>query len=173
MRDVIATPRLDLVLLDVASLTALAEGRWADAATLTGIAIPAIEASGDTRNFIRRRDDIARAPAEAVWYLRAIVLRDTRVMVGRISFHGPPASGIAELGYSVHPAHRRHGIAREAAEAMMAWAAGRGVRRFQLSISPGNAASLRLAEQMRFERTGEQMDPEDGLEWVFEHGAFD
>lgn len=166
--DVIRTARLDLVPLTVPALDALIEARWADAAAITGVAIPAIEAAADTANFMRRRGDVTRAPGDAEWYLRAIVLRETRLMVGRISFHGPPEAGVAELGYNVHPAHRRRGVAREAAEAMMSWAVERGVHRMRLSISPDNAASLALAKSMGFVRTGEQMDPEDGLEWVFE-----
>ena len=36
------------------------------------------------------------------------------------------------------------------------------------SVSPDNQPSLNLIDQFGFERTGEQWDEEDGLEWVFE-----
>lgn len=167
--SVITTARTDLILLDAETLAALAGARWADAAARSGIAIPSIDAAGDVRNFARRRDDVLRAPADATWYLRAIVLRDTRLMAGRISFHGPPEDGVAELGYSVFPPLRRRGLAREAAEAMMAWAhREHGVGRFRLSIGDWNTPSLSMAAAMGFTRRGEQMDPEDGLEFVFE-----
>jgi RimJ/RimL family protein N-acetyltransferase len=42
------------------------------------------------------------------------------------------------------------------------------INRFLVSISPDNEPSLALAEKMGFQRIGEQMDPEDGLEYVFE-----
>jgi RimJ/RimL family protein N-acetyltransferase len=43
-----------------------------------------------------------------------------------------------------------------------------------LSVSPENAASLAVVRKLGFERTGERMDEEDGLEHVFElrrHGG--
>jgi ribosomal-protein-alanine N-acetyltransferase len=90
-------------------------------------------------------------------------------MIGHIGFHGPPENGSLEMGYSVFEPFRRQGIALEAALAMIAWAcAEHGIRRFILSISPNNGQSLALAEKMGFHRIGEQMDEEDGLEYVFE-----
>jgi ribosomal-protein-alanine N-acetyltransferase len=73
------------------------------------------------------------------------------------------------MGYTVMPDHRRRGYAVEAASGMMDWARRiHGVRRFRLSISPSNDPSLAMAAKMGFVRTGEQMDEEDGLEYVFE-----
>jgi RimJ/RimL family protein N-acetyltransferase len=42
------------------------------------------------------------------------------------------------------------------------------VRRVVASVRPDNVPSLGLIGQYGFERTGEQWDDEDGLEWVFE-----
>jgi RimJ/RimL family protein N-acetyltransferase len=41
------------------------------------------------------------------------------------------------------------------------------VRRFILSISPSNVASLGIAHQLGFVRIGEQMDDEDGIEDIY------
>ena len=66
-------------------------------------------------------------------------------------------------------AHRRRGYAYEAVLGMMRWAHGEhGIGRYRVSVSPENGPSLALAAKLGFERTGEQMDPEDGLEYVFE-----
>jgi RimJ/RimL family protein N-acetyltransferase len=91
-------------------------------------------------------------------------------MVGHIGFHGPPQTiGRAELGYSVVPDHRRRGYAIESARAMMDWAAlEHETRSFFVSIAPDNAPSLALATKLGFARVGEQIDEEDGLEYVFE-----
>ena len=91
-------------------------------------------------------------------------------MVGHIGFHGSPeAIGCAELGYTVMPNRRRQGYATEAATALMDWAAlEHGVHRFFVSISPGNASSLAMAAQLGFRQVGEQIDEEDGMEYVFE-----
>jgi len=107
------------------------------------------------------------------WLGRAIVLQETagdRRVIGSIGFHGPPDEhGRLEIGYSVDPAYRRRGYAIEAVRAMFEWALERhGVRRFIASVSPDNEPSLGLIRQFGFERVGEQLDPVDGLEYVFE-----
>jgi ribosomal-protein-alanine N-acetyltransferase len=43
-----------------------------------------------------------------------------------------------------------------------------GIRRFYLAVAPDNQPSLAIVRKLGFVRTGEQMDPEDGLEHVFE-----
>jgi ribosomal-protein-alanine N-acetyltransferase len=42
------------------------------------------------------------------------------------------------------------------------------VTAFRASVSPNNERSLHLIGKLGFECVGEQMDPEDGLELVFE-----
>ncbi|MEM7248266.1 MAG: GNAT family N-acetyltransferase [Acidobacteriota bacterium] len=117
------------------------------------------------------RDD----PALQEWLLRAIVLRETNEMVGHVGFHAPPGAGYleewapggVELGYTVFEHHRRRGYAREAIEAMMAWARQRaGVSRFVVSVTPANVASRQLADSLGFVKRGECMDPVDGMEEV-------
>jgi [ribosomal protein S5]-alanine N-acetyltransferase len=52
---------------------------------------------------------------------------------------------------------------------MMTWAEREhGVTNFFVAISPDNAASLAMAVRLGFIRVGEQMDEEEGLEYVFE-----
>jgi RimJ/RimL family protein N-acetyltransferase len=96
--------------------------------------------------------------------------RQDREMLGVINFHGRPnAQGQAELGYAVFEPYRRQGYASEAALAMMRWAHSRhGVRRFIVSISPANQASLAMADKLGFRLIATQMDDIDGEEHVFE-----
>lgn len=91
-------------------------------------------------------------------------------MIGHAGFHGPPeVIGRAEIGYTVMPEFRRRGFAQEAADGLMRWARREhGIERFFVSISPENAASLAMAARMGFKKVGEQIDEEDGLEYVFE-----
>lgn len=147
------------------------DGRATEAASIIGAVLPDTWPDADTRRRLTMRlEQMQARPADADWLLRAMVERDSRRVVGFINFHGPTdEAGRAELGYTVLEASRRRGYATEAVLGMMAWAhREHGVRRFLLSISPQNTPSLGLAGKLGFVRTGEQMDEEDGLEWMFE-----
>ena len=76
--------------------------------------------------------------------------------------------GRAELGYTVYQPWRRQGFATEAITALLAFAARRGSPSVFISISPGNAPSLALAQRLGFHQVGVQEDEVDGTELVFE-----
>lgn len=118
-----------------------------------------------------RLDDVEKNPSAAPWLLRAI-LRDGE-MIGHAGFHSPPDDhGMVEIGYSVFEPHRRHGVAYEAAVALLRWAGGHhGVRVFRASVSPDNAPSLALVAKLGFVQTGVQWDERDGEELVLERAA--
>ncbi len=98
------------------------------------------------------------------------MLRDEQRVVGTAGFHGAPDErGRVEIGYAVLPEYRRRGLAREAVLGLTGWAAGTGrARTCVASVAPDNTASLALVAALGFTRVGEQIDPEDGLEWVFD-----
>jgi ribosomal-protein-alanine N-acetyltransferase len=168
--DVIASARLDLVLLTPAFMRAVADGDWVAAHRAQDFALPEDWGSPSMLKWVGRRlAQVEDDPPAAPWLMRLLVRRDDARVVGHITFHAPPdPAGRAELGYAVYVPYRRRGYATEAAVAMMAWATARGARRFVLSISPDNAPSLALAARLGFVRTGTQIDEEDGEEWVFE-----
>ncbi|HSL96974.1 MAG TPA: GNAT family protein [Candidatus Deferrimicrobiaceae bacterium] len=59
--------------------------------------------------------------------------------------------------------------ASSSVRAIFGWAHERhGIRRFVASVAPDNLASLRLIGRLGFRRVGRQVDPIDGLEYVFE-----
>ena len=159
---IIATPRLDLVELDVDAHRALVAGRLDQ---IAGASVPEDFAGGVPSAL--RIAQLEADPGELPWLVRAVVLRDEARVVGSAGFHTPPADGRAELGYEICAGDRRRGFAREAVIGLMDWAAPR-VGVFRASIAPGNVASRALVEGLGFVRVGEQMDPVDGLEWVFE-----
>jgi RimJ/RimL family protein N-acetyltransferase len=166
--DVITTERLDLVALEPPTLRAIESGDVKAVERALAASIPA----GWTEAIPARMRlaQLAADPSEQPWLVRAMVLRETREVVGSVGFHAPPDErGRVEVGYDVTPAHRRRGYAREAILALTGWAFGSGRARVCVaSISPANAASLMLARSLGFERVGEQIDEIDGLEHVFE-----
>lgn len=159
--------------MTVPFMDALARGDVATAAAEISASVPD-DMPEYLRDFLRYRlTQLAADPTIRQWLGRAIVWTaddGSRQVIGSIGFHGAPdAEGRLEIGYKVEPAFRRQGIAREAANAMFAWAhREHGITRFVASISPTNEPSLRLAAGFGFEQVGQQMDEIDGLELVFE-----
>jgi RimJ/RimL family protein N-acetyltransferase len=120
-----------------------------------------------------RATQLRERPADAPWLVRAIVRAEPgepRAVIGHLNFHGGPSeSGQVEIGYTLLPSARGRGYAIEAVRAMFEWARRvHGVRRFRASVAPDNVRSLNLIAKLGFVHTGEQWDPEDGRELVYE-----
>lgn len=155
-----------LVPLTVAQMRALVAGDRAAVAADLGYPVPAELTAG--RWWTARADLVERDPTDTRSAVRLV--RRSGEVVGNAGFHGPPdAAGMVEIGYEIYPAHRRRGIARAVLTRMVREAReSAAVRTVRLSIAPDNEPSLGLARSAGFLRTGEQMDPEDGLELVLE-----
>jgi ribosomal-protein-alanine N-acetyltransferase len=167
----IATERLGLVWLSPEMIEALLDSRRDE----LPFAVPDEWPDEHDRRFLAFRlrqtgDDPGRAP----WLVRAIVLPQSREMIGHIGFHGPPginarrAPEAVEVGYTIFPAHRRRGYATEAVRALLAWAREQGVEHFIASVAPQNEPSLRLVRRLGFAEVGSHWDDEDGEELEFE-----
>ena len=169
----VRSPRLELALLTSAQLDAVATGEAAGLAA-------ALQATIDP-DWLRevrwlasmRARQLRERPADAPWLLRAIVRTEAAVpreVIGYLNFHaGPDEKGQVEIGYTLLPAARGRGYAIEAVRAMFDWAQRvHGVRRFRASVAPDNERSINLINKLGFVQTGEQVDPEDGLELVYE-----
>jgi ribosomal-protein-alanine N-acetyltransferase len=165
----VTAPAPTIVQLDLATLTALAAGDLATA-RLTSPAPLSPYLVGEERRcvWIRRARQLVETPDDADWVTGVVVVDG--VAVGGAGFHGAPSEdGSVEVGYGIDPEFRRRGHAREALRVMIDRARREpGVRRVVASVSPDNQPSLNLIDQFGFEKTGEQWDEEDGLEWVFE-----
>lgn len=171
----IQSTRLDLVLLELEALQqSLAEDTRALESNL-GVHVP--HDWFEAKQLIELRyQQIIREPEYGPWSIRAIVVRETRTIIGHIGFHTKPGASYlhaftpngVEFGYTIFPAFRRNGYAREAAVALMKWAYEEGsVSEFVLSISPDNTPSLKLAKGLGFTRIGSQVDEEDGVEDIY------
>ena len=164
--------RLELVSMGPALLEALLAGDRARAARIGGFQIPD-DLTLNTRTLQRRLRQIQANPAVQPWLLRAIVIKETGTMCGRIGFHSEPgpedlrdvAPDGVELGYAIGERFRRQGFAKEAALALMRWAfETHNQRSFVLSIAPDNVASLAMARSLGFRQVGSHIDEQDGLE---------
>jgi RimJ/RimL family protein N-acetyltransferase len=164
---VIETERLVLHVLPAALVARLVEGDLEGARALDPPYDIGPETFVDDAGvLVRRHAQLTADPTEEPWLLHAAVLRGGRRVVGRIGFHGPPEEGVVEVGYTVAPAYRRQGLALEMVTGMLAWAKAHGVVACLASVSPHNVASLATVRRLGFVKVGEQIDEEDGLEWV-------
>lgn len=60
-----------------------------------------------------------------------------------------------DIGFAFLPPYRARGYAREAAEAVLAWAARLGMRRVVAIVTPSNAPSIGLLRRLGFLHEGE------------------
>jgi ribosomal-protein-alanine N-acetyltransferase len=170
----IRTERLDLVAMTPAFLRASVDRDLAEAERQIQLSLP--ENWPDIRAILELRlKQLESNPDLQPWLLRAIGLRRTREMVGHIGFHDQPGAdylrewspGGVEYGFTVFPAHRRKGYAREASLALMRWAHDlHGVTAFVATVSPSNVASHALVADLGFVRVGSHVDEIDGVEDV-------
>lgn len=169
----VRSDRLELVLLTPAQLRAVAGGDASGLADELGAAIGTAWVDEVRGLAGLRARQVHERPSDAPWLLRAIVRDEPgqpREVIGHLNFHGGPSeSGRVEIGYTLLPAARGRGYAIEAVRALFAWAQDvHGVRRFRASVAPGNERSLNLIAKLGFVHVGEQWDPDDGRELVYE-----
>lgn len=92
-------------------------------------------------NALETFDDVA----EGEWISFAI--EHEGEVVGDVVAHVREGGGIAEIGFTLAPAHHGHGYASEAAAAMVDHLiANHGIHRVEASLDPENVASMRVLE---------------------------
>ena len=100
----------------------------------------------------------------------ALVHLADNAVIGMAGYKGPPdADGMVEIAYGVVPGYQGKGYATEAAQALIAYAVGRGrVSVVRAHTLPVVSASTRVLDKCGFQRLGEVIDPEDGVVWRWE-----
>ena len=153
----IETEELRLVPMSVEFMNALAQGRRDDAAHELRASLP--PAWSLPREVLRNRiASLQHDGSVASWLLHSVVRKRDRQLVGNVGFHGPPGAhpfeetwpALVELGYTIAPEFRMRGYATEACSSLIDWAATQAVGHVVLSIMRANAASMRVAEKLRF-----------------------
>jgi [ribosomal protein S5]-alanine N-acetyltransferase len=169
----IVTERLTLRLVSQSALVATVNGECAKTSELLGGQIP--DAWFDDPWLAQRLKQIHDNPNYEPWSIRAIQLRDTGQVIGKINCHDEPAPYLwngrttrsMELGYGIFTPWQRQGFATEALTGYCSWAASLGVESLVLSISPDNIASVRLAHKLSAVQISSQIDDIDGPEDIY------
>ena len=109
------------------------------------------------------------------WFVRWIVLKENREVIGSTSFHGAPdGDGMMEIGLGIESDYQNQGFAREALLGMWRWAVTfPEVLNLRYTVSPDNKASIAVINYFGFELKGVQMDEVDGPENIYEMSASD
>jgi RimJ/RimL family protein N-acetyltransferase len=170
----IATPRLELHHISVVDLIVLFEAPE-DVSVYAGKPYSnphrvLMDESGPLR---WRVPQVKSNPLVNKWFVRWMVEKTSREIVGSISFHGPPNErGMMEIGLGVHPDFQRLGYAKEALTGMWLWCVEQpGVALLRYTVTPDNVASVALVKKFGFACVGQQIDPEDGPEDIYEMSA--
>lgn len=172
--DILAGPRLDLVLVTVEQLLSRDPGHDGPPVPLA-YDDPFDVLAYSTSPVRWRIPQVREDPSSNPWLIRLAVERSSSTVVGLANFHAPPDErGMVEIGYRVLPAYRRKGYGREMAQTMWrAAAAHPDVRVLRASVAPDNTASLAIVRAAGFVQVGQEWDDEDGLELVLEVAAGD
>lgn len=173
--EVLHTPRLDLYHIPIAELVMLHEDP--DNPLLLAdrdFTNPHRELTQEHSGPLRWRVPQVKAdPSTNKWFIRWIVLRETKEVVGSISFHAPPdETGMIEIGFGISEPCRNRGFGKEALIGMWTWVIDQpGVRTLRYTLSPSNKPSLAIINSLGFTHMGQQLDEIDGPEEIYEMSA--
>ena len=174
LEPVIISERLELHHISVAGIIELLENK-SDQSAIAGRGF-----SNPHKNLIENSGPLAwRVPQVKVdpklnkWFVRFIVLKESREVIGSTSFHGAPdGDGMIEIGLGIEPAFQGRGYAKESLQAMWRWAVNfPEVRTLRYTVSPDNLPSIAVIKYFGFDYKGQQMDEIDGPEDIYEMSA--
>jgi len=171
LQQTLITPRLELHHINGTNLITLFENRddspILEKVDFTNPHRVLIDFQGPLR---WRVPQVKADPSTNKWFLRLIVLKKNREIIGSTSFHGvPDENGMIEIGLGIESEFHNQGFAKESLLAMWSWAIDQpGVKSFRYTVSPENAPSIKVIEYFGFPFVGVQIDEEDGPENIYE-----
>ena len=106
-------------------------------------------------------------PEKHIWYtLWFMELRDSKEIIGNLSFKGITEDGMVEIGYGIEKGYENKGYMTEAVRALVKWASSQpAVKRIEAEAEEGNNASIRVLEKCHFVPTGEM--GEEGIRFIW------
>jgi RimJ/RimL family protein N-acetyltransferase len=162
---VIATPRLDLLPCDEATLRAVVEGREALAAHLR-VEVPE-GWPAFPESYAHALDVVLADPGIAPWWTHLFIEREAASLVGAGGYTGRPSpDGVVEIGYEIAPEFRGRALAVEAAQGLLDHAfTDPAVSAVIAHTRPESNASTRVLEKIGFRRVDDVEDREEGTLW--------
>jgi RimJ/RimL family protein N-acetyltransferase len=168
---VIDTPRLELHHISAQGIIELYENKN-DATAIAGRDI-----TNPHQNLVKesgplgwRVPQVKADPSTNKWFVRFIVLKETKEIIGSTSFHGvPDVEGMMEIGLGIEEPFQGNGYAKEALKGMWIWVCTfPEVKTLRYTVSPDNLPSIAVINYFGFEYKGQQIDEEDGPENIYE-----
>ena len=96
--------------------------------------------------------------------------KSNREIIGSAGFHDFPNDvGMIEIGFGIVPEKQNQGYGTELLLGMWTMICARpDVRILRYTVSPDNNPSMHIVKKLQFHLVGEQIDPEDGIELIYE-----
>ncbi|CAN2236446.1 RimL Acetyltransferases, including N-acetylases of ribosomal proteins [actinobacterium SCGC AAA044-D11] len=96
-------------------------------------------------------------------------------VIGSAGFHDfPDDNGMIEIGFGIVPQMQNQGFGKELLMGMWLMISKRpDVKVLRYTVAPDNEPSMHIINNLGFDKVGEQIDPEDGLELIFEKSVSD
>ena len=118
---------------------------------------------------------VAANPAFAEIGLVLAVSKSGLEIIGSAGFHNmPDENGMIEIGFGIVPEMQNQGFGTELLIGMWQMIIKRpDVKILRYTVSPNNEPSIHIIKKFNFTLVGEQMDPEDGVELIFEESVSD
>lgn len=169
--EIIETPRLELHHLSVPAIIELYEEKRDSIAIADQNFVNPYRVLVDNSGPLGWRvPQVKNDPSVNKWFIRFIVLKETREVIGSTSFHGEPDSqGMIEIGLGIEEPFQGQGYAKEALAGMWKWACSfPEIKTLRYTVSPENLPSIAVIKYFDFYYKGQQMDEEDGPEDIYE-----
>lgn len=116
---------------------------------------------------------VKKNPSFADIGLILAVSKSSNEVIGSAGFHDfPDDNGMIEIGFGIVPEEQNQGFGKELLLGMWGMICKRSdVKILRYTVAPDNEPSMHIINKLGFTKVGEQMDPEDGLELIFEKTA--
>ena len=110
------------------------------------------------------REQLSQPGAEGWWlYYMLLTEPDPPILVGTVSYKGPPNDGVVEIGYSVVRSWRRRGLATEASRGLIEAAWEQGVKLVIAHTFADLEPSIGVLGKLGFEPAGLNEEGELGF----------